>query len=167
MKDNIVLIGMPGCGKSSIGVVLAKALGYNFIDSDLLIQAREKRRLFEIIADEGQARFNTIEEEVNAGIETSHTVIATGGSVVYGPRAMRHLREIGEIIYLKLPLAEVEKRLGNLRKRGVSLRPGQTLGDLYRERVPLYEKYADITVDVSRMDIRDAVHTILKAVGRE
>lgn len=163
MKENIVLIGMPGCGKSSIGVVLAKVLGYDFVDSDLLIQARERRRLYEIIAAEGQERFNAIEEEVNAAIETSHTVIATGGSVVYGPRAMRHLGEIGDIVYLKLPLAEIEKRLGNLRKRGVSLRPGQTLGDLYRERVPLYEKYADITVDLAGMDIQHAIYAIVKS----
>ena len=162
MKNNIVLIGMPGCGKSTVGVVLAKALGYHFLDSDLVIQDREKKLLSEIIEENGPEGFNRIEEDVNASIEAEHTVIATGGSVVYGPRAMAHLGEIAVIIYLKLPLEEIEERVGDLTKRGVSLREGQTLNDLYRERIPLYEKYAQITVDESGMDIRRVVGEILR-----
>lgn len=162
MKNNIVLIGMPGCGKSTVGVVLAKALGYHFLDSDLVIQDREKKLLSEIIEENGPEGFNRIEEDVNASIEAEHTVIATGGSVVYGPRAMAHLGEIADIIYLKLPLEEIEERVGDLTKRGVSLREGQTLNDLYRERIPLYEKYAQITVDESGMDIRRVVGEILR-----
>ena len=143
--NNIILIGMPGCGKSTVGVVLAKAMGYDFLDSDLLIQQREGRVLSRILEEEGPDAFNRIEEDVNASIQAERTVIATGGSVVYGPRAMEHLREIGTVIYLKLPLAEVAERLGDLTERGVSLHEGQTLEDLYRERIPLYEKYADLT----------------------
>lgn len=160
LKENVVLIGMPGCGKSTVGVVLAKALGYGFIDSDLVIQAREKRLLHEIIEQEGTENFNRIEEEVNASLEASRAVIATGGSVVYGPRAMKHLKDIGTVIYLKLPLAVVRNRLGNLAKRGVSLRKGQTLADLYEERTPLYEKYADMILDAEGLTLRRIVAVI-------
>lgn len=162
MKDNIVLIGMPGCGKSSLGVVLAKALGYRFIDSDLVIQEKEGRLLSEIIEQDGLNGFEKIEERINASLEASRTVIATGGSVVYGDLAMKHLHEIGDIVYLKLPLSEIEERLGDLNQRGVAVRPGQTLGDLYNERIPLYEKYADITVDVYGMDIRNSVAEVIR-----
>ena len=160
-KSNIVLIGMPGCGKSTVGVVLAKALGYEFIDSDLKIQARERRLLCEIIEQEGLEGFRRIEEEVNASLDAEGAVIATGGSVIYGPRAMAHLREIGTVVYLKLPLPEVAERLGDLTRRGVSLRPGQTLEDLYRERTPLYEQYADITIEESGLEIRQVVAAVL------
>lgn len=160
---NIILIGMPGCGKSTVGIVLAKAIGYRFIDSDLLIQSRENRLLSEIIAEEGTEGFNRIEESVNASIRTSRSVIATGGSVVYGPKAMEHLRQIGLVIYLKLPLEEVEERLGDLTERGVSLREGQTLEDLYRERTPLYEEYAHLVVEESGMSIRDVVSALREA----
>ncbi|MBR2175765.1 MAG: shikimate kinase [Clostridia bacterium] len=144
---NIVLIGMPGCGKSTVGVVLAKSLGYRFLDSDLLIQEKEGRLLCDIIEQDGLEGFNKIENRVNASIEADRTVIATGGSVIYGQEAMKHLKEIGIIIYIRLPYSEIENRLGNLAKRGVSIREGQTLRDLYEERVPLYEKYADIIID--------------------
>lgn len=163
-KDNIVLIGMPGCGKSSLGVVLAKALGYRFMDSDLLIQDREDRLLSEIIEQDGLPGFKRIEEEVNASIEVSRTVIATGGSVVYGDRAMQHLKEIGTVVYLQLPLEEIETRVGDLNQRGVAVEPGQTLADLYNERVPLYEKYADVTADIYGLDIREAVNSVLLTV---
>lgn len=163
-KDNIVLIGMPGCGKSSLGVVLAKALGYRFMDSDLLIQDREDRLLSEIIEQDGLSGFKRIEEEVNASIEVSRTVIATGGSVVYGDRAMQHLKEIGTVVYLQLPLEEIETRVGDLNQRGVAVEPGQTLADLYNERVPLYEKYADVTADIYGLDIREAVNSVLLTV---
>lgn len=157
MKNNIVLIGMPGCGKSSLGVVLAKALGYSFLDSDLVIQEKEGRLLSEIIEQDGLDGFEKTEEKINASIKADKTVIATGGSVIYGPAAMKHLKEIGTVVYLKLPLKEIEERLGDLNQRGVAVRPGQTLGSLYNERIPLYEKYADITVDVYGMDIRSSV----------
>lgn len=161
-KNNIVLIGMPGCGKSTVGVVLAKAMGYGFVDSDLVIQAREHRLLCDIIGEQGLDAFNRIEEDVNRTLETEYSVIATGGSVVYGPRAMAHLREIGTIVYLKLSLEEVRGRLGDLTRRGVALRKGQTLDDLYEERVPLYEKYADLIIDTESMDIRETVAQIMK-----
>ena len=145
--NNITLIGMPGAGKSTLGVVLAKILGYEFLDSDLLIQKEEKRRLYQIIDEEGEEGFKTIENRVNASIDTENTVIATGGSVVYCSEAMEHLKSIGKVVYLSLSLESLEKRLGNLKKRGVLLKEGQTLKSLYEERVPLYEKYADIVVD--------------------
>ena len=147
MTDNIILIGMPGAGKSTVGVVLAKVLGYDFIDSDLLIQAETGKRLFEIINASGIDGLLKVENEVNSRIETHRTVIATGGSVIYGEEAMAHLKSIGTVVYIQAPYAELEKRLGNLLKRGVAIRNGSTLKDLYDERVPLYEKYADITID--------------------
>lgn len=162
MKKNIVLIGMPGCGKSTVGVVLAKALGYHFLDSDLLIQAREGKLLCEIIDERGREGFNRLEEEVNASIETERTVIATGGSVIYGPRAMEHLKSIGDVIYIRLSLKSIARRLGDLTERGVSLGENQTLEDLYRERIPLYEKYADITLDAEHMDVRRLVNRIVR-----
>ena len=133
-KQNVVLIGMPGVGKSTVGVILAKVLGYEFVDSDLLIQKAEKRLLREIIAQEGQAGFLKIENRVNASIDMEKTVIATGGSVVYCTEAMEHLKKIGTVVYLKLDYEILKKRLGNLRCRGVVLRKGQTLKDLYDER---------------------------------
>ena len=160
MKDNIVLIGMPGAGKSTVGVVLAKRLGYRFVDSDLVIQEKYDRLLHELIEEHGVEGFWRIEEEENASLNPRKSVIATGGSVIYGPRAMEHLREIGTVVYLKLPLEEVTERLGDLNARGVTLRPGQTLADLYAERVPLYEKYAHEVVDCYHIWIRDVVRKI-------
>lgn len=133
-KDNLVLIGMPGVGKSTVGVILAKVLGYEFLDSDLLIQKEEKALLREIIEREGLDGFLDIENRVNGSIEVSNAVIATGGSVVYCQEAMKHLKEIGTIIYLKLDYSILQRRLGNLKGRGVVLREGQTLkGLLMRE----------------------------------
>lgn len=163
-KTNVVLIGMPGVGKSTIGVILAKVLGYEFLDSDLLIQKREGRKLHEIISTQGNEAFQKIENEVNVSIRADHTVIATGGSVVYCEEAMRHLCEIGTVVYLKLPLRALKRRLGNLKMRGVILKEGQTLGDLYRERSPLYEKYADITVNESGKNLEDSLREVLKAL---
>ena len=152
MKKNIVLIGMPGSGKSTVGVILAKVLGYTFIDSDLLIQKEEKKLLKDIIAREGQEGFLRIENRVNASIETENSVIATGGSVVYCEEAMKHLQEIGTVIYLKLDYQILKKRLSNLIGRGVVLKDGQTLEDLYKERVPLYEKYGEYIIDEKNTD---------------
>lgn len=162
--DNIILIGMPGCGKSTIGVVLAKVLGYEFTDSDLLIQKREGKLLREIIAEQGEEAFIKIEEDVNAGIQTERHVIATGGSVVYSDRAMQHLKEIGTVVYLKLSYATICSRLGNIRRRGVVLRDGQTLKDLYDERVPLYERYADVVVDAEGQDVEGLMDEVVKAL---
>lgn len=157
---NIVLIGMPGSGKSTVGVVLAKSLGYDFLDSDLAIQARERKKLYEIISEAGLEGFLKIEEEVNASFLVEHTVIATGGSAVYGKKAMEHLKHIGKIVYLKLPYEEIKHRLGDLNKRGVAVRKNQTLADLYEERVPLYETYADVTIECFHKEIRQIVAEI-------
>lgn len=161
-KTNIILIGMPGAGKSTVGVVLAKKLGYAFVDADLVIQSREGKLLHEIISERGVDGFWKVEESVGESIETRRTVIATGGSAVYGPKAMAHYRQIGMIIYLSLPLDAVRERLGDLDERGVTLREGQDLAGLYEERVPLYEKYADCTVDCEGLSIREIVEKIAK-----
>ncbi len=147
MKNNIILIGMPGSGKSTIGVILAKLIGYNFIDSDLLIQAREGKKLYEIINEKGLLEFNRIENEVNSSIQSARTVVATGGSVVYGKEAMEHLKEIGTVIFLDVSLKELTHRIKNMSTRGISIREDQTLEDLFNERNPLYNKYCDIQVD--------------------
>lgn len=162
--NNITLIGMPGAGKSTIGVVLAKVLGYQFLDSDLLIQKQEKRRLSEIIEEEDDKGFKDVENRVNASIEAENTVIATGGSVVYCEEAMEHLKSIGTVVYLKLSLNALSKRLGNLKGRGVLLREGQTLTNLYEERTPLYEKYADIVIDEEGKDLEASLEILLKTL---
>ena len=140
MKSNIVLIGMPGVGKSTAGVVLAKVLGYEFIDADLVIQQQEGKLLHEIISEVGPDGFIAVENRVNSELDVEKSIIATGGSVVYGKEAMQHLHEIGAVFYLKLSYEELKNRLGDLSERGVSIRKGQTLLDLYEERKPLYEK---------------------------
>lgn len=160
--ENIILIGMPGSGKSTIGVVLAKVLGYEFLDSDLVIQKEEGRLLSEIIAQEGIDGFIAVENRVNAGLDVQHTVVATGGSAVYGREAMEHLRKIGTVLYLKLDFEQLCGRLGDLADRGVVLREGQTLHDLYLERGPLYEQYADIIIDEKDNDIRRTLQIIKK-----
>lgn len=163
-KNNVVLIGMPGAGKSTVGVVLAKKLGYQFIDSDLVIQDKYGKLLHELIEENGVEGFWKIENDVNASIDTHKSVIATGGSVIYGSSAMEHLREIGRVIYLKLSLEEVAERLGDLNARGVTLMPGQTLADLFAERTPLYEKYAHITIDCSGKSLRELVMEAAESV---
>lgn len=159
-KDNVILIGMPGAGKSTVGVVLAKKLGYAFVDSDLVIQSKEGRLLHEIISEQGIEGFWAVEENVNASIDAHRTVIATGGSAVYGGRAMEHFKQIGVVVYLKLSCGAIAERLGDLNERGVTLREGQGLSDLYAERVPLYEKYADFIVDCEALSIREIVEQI-------
>ena len=162
MKSNIVLIGMPGAGKSTVGVVLAKHLGCRFVDSDLVIQEKYGKLLHELIEEHGVEGFWKIENEVNASLALEGSVIATGGSVIYGKEAMEHLRLIGTVVYLKLPYEEVAERLGDLNARGVTLMPGQTLHDLYEERTPLYEKYAHVTIDCSGKVLRDIVMEIAR-----
>ena len=134
--NNIILIGMPACGKSTLGVLLAKALNYRFIDSDLVIQEKTGHLLSELIRDHGID-----------GLNVDHTIVATGGSVIYGADAMRHFKEIGTIVYLKVSYEECQRRIGDLDARGVVHRPDQTLKDLYQERTRLYEKYQDITIE--------------------
>lgn len=162
--SNLVLIGMPGAGKSTVGVVLAKNLGYHFLDSDLCIQEAENRLLHEIIAEDGLNGFLQIENRINASLTVEKSVIATGGSVVYGKEAMEHLGKIGTIVYLRLPYDEIENRLGDLTKRGVALKKGQTLQDLYEERVPLYERYAHVIIDCNGKMIRDIVAEISQKI---
>ena len=151
MKSNVTLIGMPSAGKSTIGVLLAKRLGYSFIDADILIQEKEGRLLKEIIAQEGMDGFLQVETRVNASIEAKRSVIAPGGSVIYGKEAMEHLKEISTVVYLKMSYEELERRVGDVVDRGVALKEGMTLRDLYDERTAYYERYADITIDEEGM----------------
>ncbi len=156
-KDNIILIGMPGAGKSTVGVVLAKKIGFKFIDSDLVIQEKYGKLLHELIEENGVEGFWKIENDVNASLDAHKSVIATGGSVIYGQGAMEHLQELGKVVYLKLPLEEVAERLGDLNARGVTLMPGQSLSDLFEERTPLYEKYAHLVIECSGKELREIV----------
>ncbi len=158
------MIGMPGVGKSTIGVVLAKVLGYQFVDADLLIQEAEGKLLSELIEENGTDGFIEIENRVNSQIQTHRSVIATGGSVVYGKEAMEHLKSIGTVVYLKQNLRVLQRRLRNLKGRGVVLKEGQTLVDLYKERTVLYEKYADITVDQYKQSIEQTLKAVRKAL---
>ncbi|MGN0374497.1 MAG: shikimate kinase [Butyrivibrio sp.] len=166
MKNNIVLIGMPGVGKSSAGVVLAKILGYEFIDSDLVIQKKEKRLLKDIIAQEGNEGFLETENRINAGLEAENSVIATGGSVIYGKEAMEHFRQIGIIVYLRAEYDTINSRLSNLKGRGVAIKEGQTLLDLYNERTALYEQYADVIIDLDGLTIEETVNRLAKMLKK-
>ncbi len=157
---NIILIGMPGCGKSTVGVVLAKALGMDFVDTDLIIQRSRNMRLHQIIEQLGDEGFRVLENEVLSSIDTDNHVIATGGSAIYGTGAMEHLRAIGTVVYIRLEYEQVEERLGDLHARGVSMKPGQTLRDLYDERTPLYEKWADVTIPCDGLRLREVVAEI-------
>lgn len=145
--SNITLIGMPGAGKSTIGVVVAKMLCKSFLDTDLLIQQNTGKRLFEIIEEQGNDGFLKVESDTIASLDVKNSVIATGGSAVLSETAMRRLKEISTVVYLRIPVESLALRLGDLNQRGVVLERGQTLADLYAERCPLYEKYADIIVD--------------------
>ena len=162
-KENIVLIGMPGVGKSTVGVVIAKKLGYQFIDADLVIQKRENRLLHEIISEEGLDGFLKAEENANVYIAQNEekSIVATGGSVVYCEKAMQELKKTGRVIYLELEYDQLKKRLGNLKGRGVVLKDGQDLRGLYEERIPLYEKYADLTVNEKNLDVEQTLQKIV------
>lgn len=164
--DNITLVGMPASGKSTVGVLLAKRLGYSFVDVDIVIQEQEGCLLKDIIAREGLEGFMAVENRVNAGLSVHRSIIAPGGSVIYGKEAMEHLKQISTIVYLKLSYEAVEKRLGNLVDRGVVLKDGMTLRDLYEERIPYYERYADITIDETGQDAGQTVDT-LRAILEE
>lgn len=165
--DNIILIGMPASGKSTVGVVLAKRLGYEFIDTDLLIQKQEQALLREIIAEKGEDGFLVIEDQVNAGLEAERSVIAPGGSVVYCENAMKHYKEIGTVVYLQTSYQTIKERIGDPKKRGVVLREGQTLKDLYEERRVLFEKYADVTICEDGLTLSETIGKVVEVFGQE
>ena len=162
--NNIILIGMPAVGKSTVGVVVAKRLGYKFIDVDILIQEEEGKLLREIIAEKGTDGFLEVEDRINASVTVDQAVISPGGSVVYCENAMKHYKEIGTVVYLKVSFETIMKRLKNAQKRGVVLRDGQTLRNLYDERVKLFEKYADITVCEDGLRLEETIEKVLKAL---
>ena len=155
---------MPSCGKSTLGVLLAKRLGYRFVDSDLLIQEREGKLLHEIISESGVDGFIEIENAVNSSIDEKRAVIATGGSVIYGEEAMKNLKGLGKVVYLKIPYEEMRRRLGDFSHRGVVMRKGNTLEEMYAERAPLYEKYADITVEVCADSLSESIAKICENI---
>jgi shikimate kinase len=157
---NIVLIGLPTAGKSSLGVILAKTLGMNFIDTDIVIQEKTGRLLQEIIDHDGPDLFLAIEERTILSLNCTNTVIATGGSVVYRTRAMEHLKSGGIIVYLQISFEEMSHRLHNITSRGIAIDPGQTLSEMYHQRIPLYEQYADMTVGCSSVSFESVVGQI-------
>ena len=163
-QENIVLIGMPGCGKSTVGVLLAKALGRGFVDTDLLLQARAGHLLQQIVDQDGMQGF-LHQEQTLLTVASGGQVVATGGSAVYSKKAMAHLKKGGQVVYLRLPLEEIQRRVQNIATRGIAMGPGQTLADLYRIRIPLYEKYADLTVDCAGQTLEQTVQALCAALG--
>lgn len=162
--NNIIFIGMPAVGKSTIGVITAKRLGFDFIDTDLLIQQTQQRLLKDIIEQEGIGGFLEIEDRINASLTVDQAVISPGGSVVYCENAMKHYTSIGRILYLKASYETINKRLSNAKGRGVVLRSGQTLKDLYEERVPLFERYAHITVNEDGLSLEETIESVIEAI---
>lgn len=168
-KKNIVLIGMPGAGKSTVGVVLAKILNYEFLDCDLVIQKAYGKTLQAIIDERGPLGFLDVENEVLKGITAEETIISTGGSAVYSDEAMEHLSEIGLVVYLKISYQELLRRLGDLEERGVVMKngAGMSLADLYEERSPLYEKWAQLTVDAEGATITESARKVVAALNAQ
>ena len=162
--NNVILIGMPGSGKTTVGTYLSELIGYGYIDSDSVIVAREGMRLPEIIEKKGTEGFLDIEAKVNSEICASRCVIATGGSVIYRERALEALKKIGKVVYLQLSYEEIDRRLGDLKARGVALKEGYTLRDLYNERVPLYEKYADVVVCLDGLTVEQSAKAVEEAI---
>jgi len=162
---NVVLIGMPGSGKSTVGVILAKALGFNFLDTDIAIQNREKKKLQEIVNSLGNETLRKIEAEVCGEVEVEKTVISTGGSVVYSPSAMESLRQQGPVVWLHVSYENLLKRIDNFETRGLAKTPGQTLEDLFNERSPLYEKYSQVKINNNVSSPEEVVNTIIKAIN--
>ena len=160
-KSNIILIGMPGVGKSTIGVLLAKNTGRYFLDTDIYIQTLEDMQLQNIIDELGLAEFCAIEEKHLVCIDCKNAVIATGGSAVYSKAAMEMLKSDGVVVHLDLPLEQIEKRVTNLSTRGVVVEPGETLSSLYEKRQPLYKKYADVSIDCSELSIDGVLSKLL------
>lgn len=166
-KQNIVLIGMPGAGKSTVGVVLAKALGMAFVDTDLIIQKQAGCLLQELIDRDGVAKFLGVEERVIRGLQVENCVIATGGSVIYSEAAVQHLKENGLLLYLKLRYDEIEQRINNMSSRGIAIGKGRKLIDLFNERVGLYEKYADIIIGCSGSTIEKVVYKAVDSIKKK
>ena len=164
--SNLILIGMPGCGKSTVGVILAKTLGMKFIDVDLLIQERENALLQDMIDKKGMTHFLKVEEDAMLSIEANHTVIATGGSAIYSDTAMKHLKTQGKIIYLQLSLESIKSRLHNIHSRGIAMGPGETLEDLYARRVGLYEFYGEYNVDCEEKNVEEVVESVIRSIER-
>ena len=162
--NNIILIGMPGVGKSTIGSTLAEKLKYNFIDTDFLIQKKVGKSIPQFIKEKGIDNIMQIENEVNSNIKVEKSVIATGGSVIYGKAAMDNLKKIGKIIYLKQDFEKISKRIDNIEERGIILRKNQTLKELYNERISLYEKYADIIIEEGELSIEETLQTLLNTL---
>lgn len=163
-KKNIALIGMPAVGKSTVGVLLAKKMGFDFMDTDILIQTKERQTLAQIIARRGLEQFLEIEKQHLLGIQCAGHVIATGGSVVYKPETMRHLAETCIVVYLAIDLEVLKTRLADVITRGVAIARGKTIDDLYRERVPLYERYADLTVHCQKKFPDQVMAAILRSL---
>ncbi len=155
---------MPGAGKSTVGVLLAKALNYDFIDADLIIQQKINKKLYEIINEQGIDKFLEIEDATISDIVASRTVIATGGSAIYGENAMKHMKNNGIIVYLKLSCVEIINRISNIKTRGIAMKEGKTIFDIYDERVPLYEKYADVTIEAEGTTIEEVVSMIYEII---
>lgn len=158
---NIILVGMPSCGKSTIGVVLAKTMNKGFVDTDILIQQAEGRTLQEIIDQEGNDYFHQVEERVLLDFDGKDDVVATGGSAIYFDRAMKRFKENGIVVYLKVSLDTILERLNNIKTRGVTLEKGQTIADLYEQRIPLYEKHADAIVEGDGLSVEEVVEKIM------
>ena len=160
-KSNLVLIGMPGCGKSTIGILAAKVLCLSFLDTDILLQQNVGRRLQDVINEDGLEHFRHLESNMLASLSVNETLIATGGSAVYYHDAMEHLRSIGTVVYLRSSLARIKKHLRDYSRRGIVMPQGMTIDDLYRERAPLYERYAHLTVDVDDGEITDNMNELV------
>ncbi len=163
---NIVLIGMPGCGKSTVGVVLAKVMGMHFCDTDIVIQRREGKKLQEIINEEGNDAFLLHERDALLSLSMEDTVIATGGSAIYSDEAMTHLKKSGVVVYLEVSAEEIERRLADFAARGVAIKDGMTVRDLYNERIPLYQRYADVIINEDGADIPAVIGKIAEALAR-
>ena len=164
MADNLILIGMPGAGKSTVGVILAKTLGMDFLDTDLAICRHRGETLQQILDREGLDAFLDLEEQVVLGLRPESTVVATGGSVPMRERAMEHLKGRGTVIYLDVPLEELRRRLSNIRTRGIAFGPGEDLGTLYARRTPVYRRWADVTVCPGQGDLESTVDQIVAAL---
>lgn len=163
--DNLILIGMPGAGKSTVGVVLAKILGWGFVDTDLIIQSRTGRRLQQILNRDGLEKFLEEENAAICSVNGTKNVIATGGSAVLCPQAMQHLQSLGKIVFLQVSLATIESRVTNLDTRGIAMSQGQTLRDVYFERQPLYEAYADMTICCSDKSMTEILESVLTQIS--
>lgn len=163
--NNVILVGMPGCGKSTVGVVLAKSLGYDFTDTDLIIARKEGKKLQKLIDEDGIQKFLQVENQVGKELSCSETVVATGGSMIMNPDAMEHLKSIGKVVYINVPLDVLKKRITNMKTRGIVFGKGETLDDVFAKRTPLYEKYADITINISKNNsLEQAVNKIVKKI---